>query len=255
MRLVKIADEIAQRGHDLDDAFAAKHLDFYELKKYSNIKKMEAIKNILEDAYENMHELKSQGRIFIDDNDMLRSRIVPGIIGYFIDDVTKESEKLMKAYDTDKDFFKTQKRVDEELVKFSREGLFILNYLETIISNKVINSSEVSKFDDKAQMIITSLFKAYYNNPKLLPSSVLKHIYKDYLKADLTAISFTLGNSGLIRKEFSKICKDDLSKLGYEERKEYSQKRKLLVRNITDYISSMTDNYAINEYISIYENK
>ena len=32
-------------------------------------------------------------------------------------------------------------------------------------------------------------------------------------------------------------------------------KRKILVRNITDYLAGMTDNFAINEYNRLFESK
>ena len=55
--------------------------------------------------------------------------------------------------------------VKEKLVQFSEEAEDICKYIEIIVTNKVINSSEIAMFDSNAETIVAGLFKAYYNNP------------------------------------------------------------------------------------------
>ncbi|MFL0247344.1 deoxyguanosinetriphosphate triphosphohydrolase family protein [Clostridium sp. WILCCON 0185] len=253
-QIVAIADEIAQRGHDLDDAFAAKHLSFDELLSYSEIRKMKPIKDILNNIQEDMEKIKNENKIFIDENDMLKSRLVPEILSYFIQDIVNQSQINIAEFNMENELYRKYHRVKEKLVEFSKEGKFILEYLERIITKKVINSFEVSRFDDKAKFIITSLFKSYYNNPKLLPDTTLARIYRDIRKISNNVIDFRNGDPKLIADEFSMICysepRDEGGKIDLNN--EYICKREILVRNIADHISGMTDNYAMNEYNTIY---
>ncbi len=253
-QVVSIADEIAQRGHDLDDAFAAKHLSFDELVSYAEITEMKPIKEILLKIKTELNMMKECNVVFIDENDMLRSRLVPEILGYFMKDIVTQSNINISKYDLDNELYNKHHRIDKKLIEFSDECQFIMDYIETIISKKVINSFEVARFDDKANRIIKALFKAYYNNPKLLPDRTLKRIYLDISRISNNVIDFRNGDPKLISKELNLICfskpKGEDSNIDLND--EYIIKRKILVRNITDYIAGMTDNYAMNEYNSIY---
>ena len=62
-QIVNIADEIAQRGHDLDDAFASHHLDFDELNVHTKIKKMAPIKDILVNIDSDLKNIQEKNRI------------------------------------------------------------------------------------------------------------------------------------------------------------------------------------------------
>ncbi|WP_143148631.1 deoxyguanosinetriphosphate triphosphohydrolase family protein [Clostridium amylolyticum] len=255
-QIVSIADEIAQRGHDLDDAFAAKDLTFDELLSCCEIRKMKPIRDILDKIKSDLNRMKNENKVFIDENSMMRSRLVSEVLAYFMKDIVSQSSTNISSYNTDNEFYNKYHRIDEELIKFSDEGQFILNYLETIISKKVINSFEVARFDDKAKMIVISLFKAYYNNPKLLPDGTLTRIYRDIRRVSKNVIDFRNGDPKLITDELYSICFSEpkMEDGDIDLANEYIIKRKILVRNIVDHISGMTDNYAINEYKLIYGN-
>lgn len=128
----------------------------------------------------------------------------------------------------------------------------INKYLDTLIANKVINSPEVSLFDNNGATIVASLFKAYYNNPRLIHKGTQRRIYAETRRKTQNVVDFELGNHEVIRDEVQKITAVDLTdenkEMSSELKDEYKQKRKILVRNICDYISGMTDTYAINEY-------
>lgn len=248
-QIVAIADEIAQRGHDLDDSFASNYLTYDELISFFELKKLKSLQDTIIFLKNERDEFEIKNRIYPDRDDILRSRIVSSIISYFINDVVTESEKRINSYEPSF-FYSEHHRFDKKLISFSPEGAFINDYLDRIISKRVINSLEVTKFDNKADLIIRFLFEAYYNNPKLLHKGTLIRIYRDIKKISDNVIDFINGNPKLIADEFRQICFKDLSE---EPDEEYINKRKILVRNITDYISGMTDNYALNEYNSIYK--
>ncbi|EIW15715.1 MULTISPECIES: deoxyguanosinetriphosphate triphosphohydrolase [Pelosinus] len=149
-------------------------------------------------------------------------------------------------------------RIDKKLIDFSATGKFRVEYLEKIISKKVVNSHEVARFDDKAKRIITKLFEVYYKNPKLLPDGTLIRIYKEIKKVSDNVIDFRNGDPKLISREMDSICFAELFDKQGNENKELSEflvKRKILVRNITDYLAGMTDNFATNEYNRLFESK
>lgn len=251
-QIVKIADEIAQRSHDLDDSFAAGILNIEQLSNYLSIQKMEKLRTPLQEIQEHIEVAKAQNRVFINEKELHHSNIVSAVIHFFITDVIENSITLMCEFEKD-DFYEKEHRFSKKLIDFSNDGQTLCSYLEKIISKKVINSPEVVRFDSKAERIIVGLFTAYYNNPKLLHQGTLRKIYIEMRKDTDNVIDFINGDLDEVRKEINLIINEDLSKMDESIQKEYEQKKKILVRAIVDYISGMTDSYAINEYNSIYK--
>lgn len=242
-QIVAIADEIAQRSHDLDDSFAAKILTTEEMIGYLDLRKMAALKEDLEKVLNELNEFKGKNRAFINEEELRHSRIVSSIIHFFINDVVNESKEKIKMF-KENEFYINEHRFNEQLIDFSQNGKVLCRYLEKIISKKVINSTEVVQFDNKAEQIVCGLFKAYYNNPRLLHTSTLRRLYVEMRKDTIDVIDFLNGDRDVVDKEINKIINDNTSA--------YINKRKILVRTIADYIAGMTDSYAINEYKKIY---
>ncbi len=248
-QIVNIADEIAQRGHDLDDAFAAGHIDVEFIKDLCSISEMKDIYIIIDETEKKIDKYKLKGRHIDDDNNMLRARIVPQILGFLINDIVNNSLKLMNTYNKGEND-RNRVFIKEKLIKFSPEGEFINEYMDRLISKSVINSKEVSRFDAKAELIIKKLFEAYYYNPRILPDGVLHRLEHNMHEQGLNYVNFRNASPNIVNKEIDKIVNRSMKE---SSDLEYLSKRKLLVRNITDFISGMTDNYAINEFSSIYE--
>lgn len=246
-QVVAIADEIAQRAHDLDDALSSGAMTYEELKNFLEIKKMKPITQILENVDSNIKKVKESGHKYYDENELRNSRTVSSVISYFINDVIDESKHLMNEY-SDEEFISLGYSVNQCLICYSKEASDINKYLETIITSKVINSSEVSLFDSNAATIVRSLFKAYYNNPRLLHKGTLHRLYINLRLVSDNVIDFEYGNHELINKEFKLITAADLNKMDQSMKEEYKAKREILVRTICDFISGMTDTYATNEY-------
>ena len=264
-QVVFIADEIAQRGHDIDDAFLSGLLSEEEFIDCLKVKSMEQLEIKILDLYK---QLSDANRAIIDRTSLIRATIISTIINFFINDVLIASKKNIEKYKKTNDI--RNKIFDRPLITFTFEGKRANNYLEKIISKKAINSSEVAKFDYNAESIIMNLFKAYYDNPKLLSNDCLRKIYIDFKNSPNKDVSnniidFKNGDFKLVKEELKRIAHFNISKIDYSENEnlteeeekqkkvniEYWEKRKILVRNIADYISGMTDNYAINEYNSI----
>ncbi|MFA5576322.1 MAG: dNTP triphosphohydrolase [Tissierellaceae bacterium] len=251
-QVVEIADEIAQRGHDLDDAFAAGLLSVESLIDACSVDFMSNIKDLIDTINKKISNEKQKNRIIIDEIDMIRAMLVPKILGYLMADVVETS--INNIEEKDIEFFKTNNRVNRKLISFSKSGFLIAKHLENLISKNVINSFGVNRFDDKADMIITSLFRSYFTNPKLLPDSVLTRFKKELNKQSVDPIDIRFDNPRAIAEELREITTITEKQDRNEELAiKYCKKRKILVRCITDHISGMTDNYALSEYSKLHE--
>lgn len=248
-QVVAIADEIAQRGHDLDDALSSGTITYEELKKYLTLKKMEKLSHVIERAVKEIEEAKKNHFRQVDESSLRNSRIVSDIFSYFVQDVIDTSKQAMKGYSQER--FETDGHiVTKQLVSFSDQAQVFNDYLETIISNRVITNPEVSLFDSNAATIVSGLFKAYYNNPRLLHSGAKRRLYLDMCSLSPNVVDFEFGNHNIIKEELNSITQEDFSD-DPEKYEEYIEKRRILIRGICDYISGMTDTYATNEYNKI----
>ena len=232
-QVVAIADEIAQRGHDLDDAFSSGAMEFDDFKNYLTVKKMKELLGIVETVNKDLTSMCEKNRRFVDKKELRNSRTVSAIVSYFINDVINNSKSKMSDYDLSK-FKGNYNRVKKELICFSEKASTLNKYLETIISSKVINSPEVSLFDNNAETIISGLFKAYYNNPRLLHKGTQRKLYINLRNISENVVDFEYGNHEVIKEEFDMITNGNLEKLSKEDAAEYKEKRRVLVRTICD---------------------
>lgn len=251
-QVVSIADEIAQRSHDLEDAFSANNLSVEELKDYLLLSKMDSLKEEIEQIEDSFKKAKRLHKFYADKNELLQGRISSQIIHFFISDVVKNStaniEKYIREGGIEK-FETNGHKISETLISFSPNGSRLCNYLEKIISTKVINSTQVSLFDANGAAVVEALFTAYYNNPRLLHRGTQHRIMQDFRQITKNVFDFEEARPKDIEDEWKKIIsakasKDDIDIVD----EEYCQKNKALVRNIADFIAGMTDSYALNEY-------
>lgn len=191
-QIVQLADEIAQREHDLDDGFRGENGNkFVKLNSIID----HADKLIASDmcGYDAFIELKEklmldeiveeiQNRTLKDDDelDLMWVTCIRDIVSYFIMDVSDTS--LTKIYYSDKNntIFNcnSRKYIVKNLVDFSQCADKLHKSMELFIENRIINSYEVNCFDGKGEYILRQLFKAYYKNPKQMPQSQLKILEK-----------------------------------------------------------------------------
>ncbi len=249
-QIVRIADEIAQRGHDLDDAFASKLLSYNEFEKICSIKKLRVLKELTKKVGERVDKKENEGFYYIDKHNVIRAELVSSIIGFLVRSVIEYSRKKIDTYDDTDNLFINHGRIKELLIDFSPETKFTVEYLENEISKKVINSHDVVMFDDTSEKIIRTLFETYLKTPKLLPDSALRRLFKEIKRNNLDAIDFRDSEISLISNEIDRI---KLYPFNPETKMEegnvsYAQKFDILLHCIIDHISGMTDNFAINEY-------
>lgn len=251
-QIVAVADEIAQRSHDLDDAFAAGILDSTALSNYLSLHKMSSLKEKLERIQKKIEHALKQNRAFVDLDELRHCRIVSVVINFFIEDVAAASKENMEQFSPEDALYVDSHRFSAKLIDFSKRGKILCDYLDKIISKKVISSPEVVRFDNNAAMVVRGLFQAYYNNPRLLHKGTLRKIYIETRKQMDEVIDFANGDLDVVRDEIKKITVMPLAEMEREKQDEYFIKKKILVRCIADFIAGMTDSYAVKEYRSIY---
>ena len=208
-QIVFIADEIAQRSHDLDDALSARLLTMDNVIEALSLKKLHTLKAQIEELKSSIYSAQKGQRMFVSERELLVSRVASQVINYFIDDVVKcfedflaqncEEVKKIRA------FFKANSHVDRQVLHFSAEGQILNDYLETIVAKQVINSPEVAAFDDKAKRVVSKLVELYYDNPRLLHDGTLQRIFIETRKRTNNVIHFQDADIDLVNDEWKRI--------------------------------------------------
>lgn len=207
-QIVFIADEIAQRSHDLEDALSAGLLRIESLMEILSLKKLHTFRTQIEEIQQKIRIAKENQRVYVSERELLYSRISSQIINFFVDDVVKTYTEFL-GNDPEaaniQAYFEANKCVDRQLLRFSSEGQALNDYLETIVTKQVINSPEVAAFDDKAKRVVTRLFDLYYDNPRLLHDGTLQRIFVEMRKKTDNAIHFQDGDINLTSDEWDRI--------------------------------------------------
>ena len=190
-QIVYIADEIAQRQHDLDDGLRGlpSNIKIDDL----NTEIIKYIDTIIEKSKSPRDAIKRSQKEHLNDcitfleqlkhnltrdnkcpNDLLKQQsLIRNIIEYFIFDVfatTTYNYKLLHSAPI------ADRHLPVQIVDFSKFAEEFNDRIEKYVTMQIVNSYDVNKFDGKANYIIRQLFKAYYKNPLQMPHYVLKRL-------------------------------------------------------------------------------
>lgn len=258
-QVVAIADEIAQRGHDVDDALTSGVMTIDEIIDRLEIPKCNGLKMLIKSE---LDSIEQSSRVHIDKKELQISRMVSSIIKYFITDVIDNSKFNIE---TRKNSSIETPYYENKIICFSSDVNSVNDYLERVVKKKVICNSEVARADYNANVIVKSLFESYYSNPRLLHEGTIHKIFVETLMHENelvanSAVNLADAKVELANDEIEQITRmelleddvrpylDDKSKLISNDKLIAFEKRKILVRAITDYIAGMTDGYALQEY-------
>lgn len=260
-QIVALADEIAQVCHDLDDAIGAeyrvKQQLYGELKEFLNSSDNEEYYDALKDQSfifkkynpDNPHKKKIIINKDSKDNFHL---FISWVIGYLISVSQQEIRKVMNDYCDEKrryglPLFPLDKELAGEEVTLGNNKLF--KFLKTLENKYIINNIRINRENGKADFILKSIIEAYLNNPKQLPDSLLlRYSYDEninpYVKKILSKSKKKWVSNNNIRYAFdTQWTIKDLELLRNDQ---------VFLRYIWDYVASMTDQYALNEYKMLY---
>ena len=258
-QVVAIADEIAQRGHDVDDALTSGVITIGDFRDRLNINKCRELINRINKEIE---EIETSKRLIIDKQDLIVSRIVSVIVNYFVNKTIEHSLRLVQENEKLGGLTLDNKKA---MVCFPDDVERVNSYLEKVVQKKVICNNEVARADYNASEIVQRLFAKYYKNPRLLHAGTIHKIFLETLKhenAEVSNSAIYLNDASvkLVDDEIEEITSKKLDEtliLEYLENINHTrtekdivifEKRRILVRAITDYIAGMTDGYALEEY-------
>lgn len=248
-QVVEVADEIAQRSHDVDDAMSAGMLDYARLKVFLDENKMGRLQEMISHSWQ---EIGKGKREYVSIEQMICARAISDIINFLVNDVVAESRERMRAFKGD-DFYGTEHRFSSRLIGFTKEGENACKLLEGMVKRMVIGSPEVAKFDYNAANIVSTLFRIYYGNPRLLHVGTLRRIMIEIRRETGETVDLAYGEPGEVENAFRKMTgtfgNGHFVDWTDGQKREW-KKHVILVRNIVDYIAGMTDSYARNEYRS-----
>ena len=260
--IVRQADEIAQRHHDIEDGVIANLIDkkeliekfkecFSEIKLYKEGKEYKNMVNQLDNNTDGEYYLPILSRLIVD---FLAMNLINNTKENFerlIDDYNIKSnedfyDNKLEIYNKEKDIF----RIVDYNENFGKQEKKFKEYLK----NRILSSFKAQSMDGKANYIIKKLFKAFISNPQQLPDKTIESFYKNYNKNLTRTISekkkekiFSLPHlygdlRERLKKDHFKNCNNNRYKCA-------------LLRTICDYVSGMTDNYALNQYELLYGTK
>ncbi len=252
--IVKIADDIAQWHHDLEDAIRGNAIPIDKICDTIT----EAIGNALsEEDKALLTELSSA-------NSMTRKALAQLshiVVNTLVNDLVKKSKDNLNCLQKEINSYKSKtKEKDKSHILYSKyDDLFkkgkITKPRESIISfsdkirpeifkNSIIrsvhHSRNVERMNEKGKYIIKKLFQAYSSHPQQMPDGPILHFMVEIKQYKSLDEGFNKG-MGVVRTDFEKQLKN--MKYPYKI---------ILMRRICDHIASMTDRYAIEEYGNLY---
>ena len=221
-QVVAVADEIAQQTHDLEDGLRAGSV------RLDEVEALEIAQVVIEKLGQ---EYRKEDRRWLRQNLLIR-----GMISLFVTDVIKNSAEMLRMLAakhgfTDRQTFLAAKPViSRAAVWFSDDVHQLFIELKTFIYRFIINHPQVNRQDWRARKVMTALFRAFWLNPRTLPSYVLLRA-RDEL-------------------DFPYLREIPLGVVAKEVRDRYHTSPGF-VRLVVDHLAGMSDRFALEEFRSL----
>ncbi len=258
--IVRDADEIAQRHHDIEDAIELKLIPGEPLLKEINkifgnsLDNKPMYKKIIKRVEK---EKNNKDLLIANYSKLIVDLYVSEYINYSSIYLLRKHKKYFKRYQA----YNTYTKIGFSAAFKEKDRIF-QNFLKSII----LNSQYVQVTDGKGKYIIKKLFQAYLTNPQQMPDKTISTFLRNicnlfnnkfnnkYKKGIITSS---------IRREIENNHKKILNNKESEKRetvfKEFLTKeitayqyKVALMRTIVDYITGMTDKYALKQYEILY---
>lgn len=283
--VVAMADEIAQRHHDIEDAIEFKILSTENLaetieESFKDCKRFDEYKKLIKD-------LKTEKDKYI-----IISALSRFIVDFLTTDLINQSKhnllEMKKLFNIeDKEAFysnkdkifntivkreKEDKGYTELTISFSQEVKKGDEKLQDFLKNRILKSYEAQRMDALGSYVITKLFEAYTYNPQQLRNKTIKKLYENIYNTKET-LEYVVNSNIKELEKYRNLIKEIkptedcdngtfrevISKFHYQviDSNTIIENiyKHLLLRTICDYIAGMTDTYAINEHKELYNHK
>lgn len=156
-QVVSMADEIAQRTHDLEDGVRAGLVGVADLRQLEISRIVEERSHIPQSSRENLYAY--------------RNRLIIGLIDFLVHDLLIETLAQLKAYYEEHGQFLPFTRM---LVRFSDAMDPLQKQLNKFIYERIIFIPSVREADEQARQVILLLYQSYQQHPELLPQNILE---------------------------------------------------------------------------------
>lgn len=130
-QVVAIADEIAQRGHDVDDALTSGVMTIEEFKDRLRIDKC---RELFDRIDKEINEIETLERLIVDKKELIISRIVTDIVHYFIQ---KTIEHSLMIVDANGELSGLSLDNNRTMVCFPPEVKRVNDYLEKVVQKRL----------------------------------------------------------------------------------------------------------------------
>lgn len=228
--IVAIADEVAQRHHDIEDS-----LRYNIIKRETLLEEIDKFALIFSKAEKQCYKrLKSEINTL--DEPVFNSLFARLVVNMYVTDIIKQSKdnlrNLCNQYQikNQDDFVRVKANMRpfdyENCISMSPTLMQKDNDFQNFLKSKVLSSYQAQAMDGKASYIIKKLFEAFRDTPSQLP--------------DTAICSFSLEVG--MRLPYSR--ENALNVIRGNE--------KVLNRCIADYIGGMTDRFAYDEFDRLY---
>ena len=244
--VVAIADEIAQRHHDVEDAIFMEIVSLKEMKE-----------KILElfSAHFDKEDKSNVRKLYKEKNQTyflpLVSRFIINILNKnFIEHSKTNLVSFAKANSikSNDDFLNNYPNLDissaKSCIGFSADFKPAHDGFKDFLKQRVLDSYQVQRMDGSGTYVIRKLVKAYLTNPQQLSDATLVSIDN----IDKRRTTGRKGIEDLTALEIGKI-RSEISQLSKKSNKRFQIN---LLRGICDHIAGMTDNFATAEFRKLY---
>jgi len=246
--VVKYADEIAQRHHDIEDGIIA---EIFEPESFA-VEFDKAFQGA--SCYQPRVKAELEKLLAEKDIEYFLPLLSRFIVNFYVTNYIMSVAKNLKKDIIDKysiknsdDFYVNKDKIWEDnkdnlddLMQFSEGFRQPDQKVKKLLEKRIINSQKAQLMDGKGTFIVRNLFEAYLYTPNQLPDNIITKLFTDYKKIKRSC-PFSKYEIGGLRYDLEdqRITKDSLFLSN-------------LCRNICDYIASMTDRYALKQYEKLY---
>lgn len=220
-QIVNVADTIAYAAHDIEDALAVGLISWGNFKKRIKEEKVTFVEQIIKETLKaHINEYEKRDKRFTDETiQKIRTRTLSRlIIGFLIGEICRQTELNKARLVNDKKGNWVDVRGQKSaVVDFPNDiGEQVEKLLKMVLLKHVYREPRVMMMMQKAKRIIDVLFQNFMEEPESLPKITQARLAEYF----------------------------DLSE---QDRKREAEQRKL-AQVVGDYISGMTDKYAMDMY-------
>jgi len=161
-QIVAIADEVAQRTHDLEDGMRAGLVEAEDVRRLEIVKRVED-RSPIADLFSKASTLLRESDLYI-----YRNQLVNGLINLLVSDIIQQSLLQVERFSLHLgrlSFF------DEEVVRFSPDIDPLQKDLNSFIYQHIIFVPSVQRADAQVREVLRTLFRLYYQDSRLVPES------------------------------------------------------------------------------------